>query len=48
MESMATKKKTTTEPEFLCIVCSGGEMRHGAYTVCALCEINGLAPAAAA
>lgn len=48
IRAMAKKKDTTKT--LLCIICSGGAAdRNGAYTVCALCELNGLPlePAAA-
>lgn len=36
------KKKDTNTGTLLCIICSGGAAdRNGAYTVCALCELNG-------
>ncbi|QOD05810.1 hypothetical protein [Pseudarthrobacter sp. BIM B-2242] len=44
------KKKDANVKTLLCIICSGGAAdRNGAYTVCALCELSGLAvePAAA-
>lgn len=44
------KKKDPNLLALLCIVCSGGATdRNGAYTVCALCELNGssVEPAAA-
>lgn len=41
MDTMAAKK---SRPELMCIICSGGGMdANGAHTVCALCEIQGLA-----
>ena len=44
------KKKDANVKTLLCIICSGGAAdSNGAYTVCALCELNDIAvePAAA-
>lgn len=36
--------KKNKRPELVCIICSGGGRDiHGAHTVCALCELQGLA-----
>lgn len=46
MHHMTTKKKTRTGLELVCIICSGGDRDlNGAFTVCVLCTIEGLAPA---
>jgi hypothetical protein len=42
-------KSATNLLALLCICCSGGAAdRNGAYTVCALCEIEGRVPQTAA
>lgn len=39
--SMATRKPTASDLALLCIRCSGGAAdKNGAYTVCALCELD--------
>jgi hypothetical protein len=38
---MATRKPTAADLALLCIHCSGGAAdKNGAYTVCALCELD--------
>lgn len=45
--SMASRKPTAAALALLCIHCSGGAPdKNGAYTVCALCELQELATAA--
>lgn len=46
--SMATRKPTAADLALLCIHCSGGAAdKNGAHTVCALCELDAVLPAAA-